>query len=83
MDGRIVTSGGPELADELEESGYEGIAADLGIDELTVAVRPRHPIRSVIPRSVRTRSPTRSPETCTEFPQHGTTAVSIASGIDR
>ena len=34
--GRIVKSGGPELADELERTGYEGIAADLGIDELTV-----------------------------------------------
>jgi Fe-S cluster assembly ATP-binding protein len=28
-DGRIVLSGGPELADELEQSGYEG----LGIPE--------------------------------------------------
>ena len=26
--GRIVRSGGPELADELEASGYEGITAD-------------------------------------------------------
>jgi Fe-S cluster assembly ATP-binding protein len=37
--GRIVKSGGPELADELERTGYEGIAAELGIDELTV-VKP-------------------------------------------
>ncbi len=37
--GRIVRSGDPELADELERTGYEGIAAELGIDELTV-VRP-------------------------------------------
>ena len=36
MAGRIVTSGGPELADELERTGYEGLAAELGIDELTV-----------------------------------------------
>jgi Fe-S cluster assembly ATP-binding protein len=35
--GQIVKSGGPELADELERTGYEGIAAELGIDELTVA----------------------------------------------
>ncbi len=28
LDGRIVTSGGPELADELEETGYENLAAD-------------------------------------------------------
>jgi Fe-S cluster assembly ATP-binding protein len=34
--GRVVQSGGPELADRLEETGYEGIAAELGIDELTV-----------------------------------------------
>jgi Fe-S cluster assembly ATP-binding protein len=36
--GRIVKSGGPELADELERTGYEGIAAELGIDDLTVGV---------------------------------------------
>jgi len=40
LGGRIVTSGGPELADELEASGYEGLAAELGIAELTVE-RPR------------------------------------------
>jgi Fe-S cluster assembly ATP-binding protein len=34
--GRIVESGGPELADRLEQTGYEGIAAELGIDDLTV-----------------------------------------------
>lgn len=34
--GRIVKSGGPELADELERTGYEGIATELGIDDLTV-----------------------------------------------
>ena len=34
--GRIVKSGGPELADELERTGYEGIASELGIDDLTV-----------------------------------------------
>src|SRR5262249_28581144 len=34
--GRIVKSGGPELADELERSGYEGIASELGIDDVTV-----------------------------------------------
>jgi len=36
MGGRIVRSGGPELAQELESTGYEGIAAALGIDELVV-----------------------------------------------
>ena len=37
LDGRIVASGGPELADELEETGYEGLAARFGI-ETPVAV---------------------------------------------
>ncbi|MCB2223094.1 MAG: Fe-S cluster assembly ATPase SufC [Actinobacteria bacterium] len=32
MAGRIVRSGGPELAEELEAKGYDAIAADLGID---------------------------------------------------
>jgi len=32
MGGRIVASGGPELADELEAGGYDGIAARLGIE---------------------------------------------------
>jgi len=32
MGGRIVTSGGPELADELEAAGYDGLAARLGIE---------------------------------------------------
>ncbi|GIU88865.1 MAG: ABC transporter ATP-binding protein [Acidimicrobiia bacterium] len=40
--GRVVLSGGPELADRLEERGYEGIAAEVGVDELTVGV-PRPP----------------------------------------
>jgi Fe-S cluster assembly ATP-binding protein len=36
MAGRIVTSGGPELADELEATGYEGLAEKLGIDQMSV-----------------------------------------------
>ena len=32
MDGRIVATGGPELADKLEETGYEGLAAELGVE---------------------------------------------------
>jgi Fe-S cluster assembly ATP-binding protein len=36
MAGRIVTSGGPELADELEATGYEGLAEKLGIDQMAV-----------------------------------------------
>ena len=31
MDGRIVLSGGPELAPELEQKGYEGLRAELGL----------------------------------------------------
>src|SRR2546430_134705 len=31
--GRIVKSGGPEIAHELEEKGYEGIRGELGIAE--------------------------------------------------
>jgi Fe-S cluster assembly ATP-binding protein len=39
--GRVVVSGGPELADHLEVTGYEGIAAELGIEAL--AVQPPGP----------------------------------------
>jgi Fe-S cluster assembly ATP-binding protein len=31
--GRIVKSGGKELAHELEEKGYEGIRQELGIEQ--------------------------------------------------
>ena len=34
--GRVVQSGGPELADRLEQTGYEGIAAELGVEALTI-----------------------------------------------
>jgi len=33
MNGRIVLSGGPELAHELEKKGYEGLRAELGVEE--------------------------------------------------
>ena len=36
MGGRIVTSGGPELAQDLERTGYEGLATQLGVQELTL-----------------------------------------------
>jgi Fe-S cluster assembly ATP-binding protein len=36
LGGRIVASGGPELADRLEEIGYEGLAAELGVESLQV-----------------------------------------------
>lgn len=36
MNGRIVKSGGPELAERLEKEGYDWIKAELGIEEETV-----------------------------------------------
>jgi Fe-S cluster assembly ATP-binding protein len=39
MGGRVVASGGPELAQKLEVTGYEGLAAELGV-EATVEIRP-------------------------------------------
>jgi Fe-S cluster assembly ATP-binding protein len=36
MAGRIVASGGPELADRLEAVGYEGLARELGIETMTI-----------------------------------------------
>ena len=36
MGGRVVASGGPELAARLEETGYEGLAAELGVEDLAV-----------------------------------------------
>ena len=36
MQGKIVRSGGPELAHQLEDKGYEGIRRELGIDESAV-----------------------------------------------
>ena len=39
MGGRVVKTGGPELAQQLEETGYEGLAAELGV-EATVEVEP-------------------------------------------
>ncbi len=37
MAGRIVKEGGPELAHELEEKGYEGIRKELGIEDVVGA----------------------------------------------
>jgi Fe-S cluster assembly ATP-binding protein len=36
MAGRIVGSGGPELADRVEAVGYEGLAKELGVTELAI-----------------------------------------------
>jgi Fe-S cluster assembly ATP-binding protein len=38
MAGRVVTSGGPELADELETVGYDGLASRLGVEEPAAVV---------------------------------------------
>jgi Fe-S cluster assembly ATP-binding protein len=35
-DGRVVMSGGPELADQLEETGYEGLGNTEGAGEVDV-----------------------------------------------
>jgi len=41
MDGRIVLSGGPELAHELEQKGYEGLRTELGIEATATAAEPK------------------------------------------
>src|SRR6266487_3771941 len=41
MDGRIVLSGGPELAHELERKGYEGLRSELGVDAGAAAADER------------------------------------------
>ncbi len=40
MAGRVITTGGPELADELEVSGYDGLAERLGVEEPTLPAAP-------------------------------------------
>jgi Fe-S cluster assembly ATP-binding protein len=40
MQGKIVQSGGPELAHQLEDKGYEGIRRELGLEESAVAEEP-------------------------------------------
>src|SRR5436190_7378688 len=41
MEGRIVLSGGPELAHELEQKGYEGVRTELGIEASATAAEPK------------------------------------------
>jgi Fe-S cluster assembly ATP-binding protein len=43
MGGRVVASGGPELARKLEETGYEGLAAELGVETLAVGAPEAEP----------------------------------------
>lgn len=40
MAGRVVTSGGPDLADKLEAVGYEGLAVELGVEDFAVPDAP-------------------------------------------
>ena len=37
LDGRIVKSGGKELAQELEEKGYEGVRKELGLETVAAS----------------------------------------------
>lgn len=41
LDGRIVESGGPELADELEAGGYDAVRQRLGIEAPAPKVKPK------------------------------------------
>jgi Fe-S cluster assembly ATP-binding protein len=43
MGGQVVQTGGPELAQQLEETGYEGLAAELGIEAAVEVVGPDDP----------------------------------------
>jgi Fe-S cluster assembly ATP-binding protein len=44
MAGRVIGSGGPELADQLEAEGYEGVARSFGVEEpVAVSAAPLDP----------------------------------------
>jgi hypothetical protein len=43
MGGRVVQTGGPELAQQLEETGYEGLAAALGVETAVEVAAPDDP----------------------------------------
>ena len=51
MAGRVVTSGGPELADELERTGYDGLAERLGVEVARARRRTAPAIPSPTPAS--------------------------------
>ncbi|OGX61575.1 MAG: hypothetical protein A2189_00355 [Paenibacillus sp. RIFOXYA1_FULL_44_5] len=54
MQGRIVKSGGPELAERLENEGYDWIKEELGIEDETVGQEPEDdfvvPMNTVAPK---------------------------------
>ena len=43
MGGRVVQTGGPELAQQLEETGYEGLATELGVEPTVTPGSPTDP----------------------------------------
>jgi Fe-S cluster assembly ATP-binding protein len=43
MAGRVIGSGGPELADQLEADGYEGVARSFGVEAATMPATPLDP----------------------------------------
>ena len=43
MGGRVVQTGGPELAQQLEATGYEGLAAELGVETAVEVAEPDDP----------------------------------------
>ena len=45
MGGRVVQTGGPELAQQLEETGYEGLAAALGVETAVEVAAARRSLR--------------------------------------
>jgi Fe-S cluster assembly ATP-binding protein len=53
MQGRIVKSGGPELAERLEAEGYDWVKEELGIDDVTVGQEEEEfqvPMNTTAPR---------------------------------
>ena len=53
MQGRIVKSGGPELAERLEAEGYDWVKEELGIDDVTVGKEEEEfqvPMNTTAPR---------------------------------
>ena len=71
---QIVQSGGPELADTLERVGYEGLAAELGVETLTVEPEVEADPFADPTIELESRSPDRGPR----GPVHTTAGVVVA-----